>query len=464
MLYYQIPIAAVSCFEKVKRFIAQKDWGVVLETADFEEHKNGYSILAFAPIIRLKLENGTLCCEGFELANKSASDPFSAMKEILNHYQSKANLELPFTGGFLGYLGYDLGRQLESLPEIAIKDIELPDFAMGFYATAVILDHKRSQLLITGIDGYQQQADDLFNLCKNPQQQQSTNFKLQSDWQSNMTITDYAEKFAKVKNHIIAGDCYQVNLAQRWQAPYQGEPYQAYLLLKEKNEAPFSAYMNIYNHAIISISPERFISASNGFCETRPIKGTRPRSNNLGEDEKLANELLKSEKDQAENVMIVDLLRNDFSKVCKPHSVKVTGLCELESFAAVHHLVSTISGELENHLDNTDLLEACFPGGSITGAPKIRAMEIIEQLEPHRRSAYCGSIGYLSCNGNMDTSISIRTLVCNQKNIYCWAGGGLVIDSVMEQEFQETFQKVSKILPPLTETLIPDNQFEKHHE
>ncbi len=274
-------------------------------------------------------------------------------------------------------------------------------------------------------------------------------FTLTSDWQSNMTREQYGEKFRQVQEYLHSGDCYQVNLAQRFHATYSGDEWQAFLQLNQANRAPFSAFLRLEQGAILSLSPERFILCDNSEIQTRPIKGTLPRLPDPQEDSKQAEKLANSAKDRAENLMIVDLMRNDIGRVAVAGSVKVPELFVVEPFPAVHHLVSTITAQLPEQLHASDLLRAAFPGGSITGAPKVRAMEIIDELEPHRRNAWCGSIGYLSFCGNMDTSITIRTLTAINGQIYCSAGGGIVADSQEEAEYQETFDKVNKILRQL---------------
>ena len=240
-----------------------------------------------------------------------------------------------------------------------------------------------------------------------------------------------------------------MNLAQRFSAPCTGDSWEAYKELRKRAPTPFSAFLTLKEGAILSLSPERFIQVRGLSVETKPIKGTRPRGDNADLDRKLKEELISSPKDRAENLMIVDLLRNDLGRSCKTGSIKVPKLFDVESYANVHHLVTTVEAELDSPTDSLRLLEGSFPGGSITGAPKIRAMEIIEELEPHRRSAYCGSIGYIGFNGNVDTSICIRTLVCHQQRIHCWAGGGIVADSECSAEYQETFDKVSNLVAPL---------------
>jgi para-aminobenzoate synthetase component 1 len=372
-------------------------------------------------------------------------------------------LGLPFLGGALGYFAYDLGRRFEKLPVQAKQDISLPEMAIGIYSQAVIFDHKSQQyFLVCAPEKRRELECFLQNLVKinSITQVPFTNFTLTSSWQSNMDKASYTEKFEQVQSYLLSGDCYQINLAQRFKAHYKGDEFEAYCALRLENKAPFSAFMRLNDASILSVSPERFLQCKQHKVQSKPIKGTMPRSNDKAQDRNNAEILANSSKDRAENLMIVDLLRNDISKVCKPNSVRVPKLFDIESFPAVHHLVSTVEGELAAQYNANDLLRGAFPGGSITGAPKIRAMQIIEQLEPHRRSVYCGSIGYISSCGNMDTSITIRTLICESNlhnksiadktnKIYCWAGGGLVADSNVSSEFQETYDKVNHILPVL---------------
>jgi para-aminobenzoate synthetase component 1 len=257
---------------------------------------------------------------------------------------------------------------------------------------------------------------------------------------------EYRQAYEKVQAYLLEGDCYQVNLAQRFTAKASGDAFSAYQELRRLSPAPYSAFMDWPLAQILCASPERFLQIQLGRVETKPIKGTRARSRDKKEDERLAHDLLQNPKDRAENLMIVDLLRNDLSKSCEAGSVRTPKLFELESYANVHHLVSTIEGRLQNGRDALHVLRDCFPGGSITGAPKRRAMEIIEQLEPDRRGVYCGSIGYIGFDGQMDTNIAIRTMVNSDGEICCWAGGGIVADSRCDEEYQETFDKASVML------------------
>lgn len=362
--------------------------------------------------------------------------------------------ELPFQGGLAGAWSYDAGRALERLPSIAVADIKLPELAVGVYTRALIHDHRKQCIWLlspaTELSHWQ-----TFWQRHAMAQQRSGQFALTSQWHSNMSRANYLTKFKQVQDYLLAGDCYQINLAQRFSATYAGDPWFAYVHLRNSNKAPYSAFMRLSSGAILSHSPERFLHVdAQGQVETKPIKGTRPRSLDPHQDELLANQLQQAVKDRAENVMIVDLLRNDLSRVCQPGSVAVPKLFAIESYPAVHHLVSTVVGKLQPQQQTLDLLAACFPGGSITGAPKVRAMEIIDELEPHRRSFYCGSMGYISQHGASDTNICIRTLVAEQGQLHCWAGGGLVVDSVGADEYQETLDKVAKILPALEATYV----------
>ena len=275
-------------------------------------------------------------------------------------------------------------------------------------------------------------------------------FKLLEHFQSDTSEAEYLQCFARIQAYIQAGDCYQVNYAQRFRAGYQGSPWTAYQALRAACPTPFSGYQTLPDGgAIISLSPERFLRISEGQVETRPIKGTRPRHTDAERDKAQADALLGSSKDRAENLMIVDLLRNDLGRSCTVGSVRVPELFALESYPNVHHLVSAVTGELAADKDALDLIAGSFPGGSITGAPKIRAMQIIDELEPTRRALYCGSLLYLDVRGEMDSSIAIRSLLAKDGQISCWGGGGIVADSNGQAEYQESITKVRVLLETL---------------
>lgn len=371
--------------------------------------------------------------------------------EQLGTAQLPEDCPLPFAGGLIGYLGYDFGRRLEPLLAHAIDDLQLPDARLGVYAWAMISDHQQgtSQLVFHPAlgDGERQRLRALFTLKHDAD---PTTFTLTSTFKANLSATDYRNAFMRIQAYIQAGDCYQVNFAQRFQADYQGDPWAAYCALRAACPTPFSGYQTLPDgDAVLSLSPERFVRVSGHQVETRPIKGTRPRGKDAEEDAAYAAELLASAKDRAENLMIVDLLRNDLGRSCKIGSVKVPELFSLESYPNVHHLVSSVTGELAAGKDALDLIAGSFPGGSITGAPKIRAMQIIDELEPTRRALYCGSLMYLDVRGEMDSSIAIRSLLVKDGRISCWGGGGIVADSECEAEYQESITKVRVLLDTL---------------
>ncbi|KAB0463498.1 aminodeoxychorismate synthase component I [Vibrio kanaloae] len=425
-------------------------WAMLLRSASENHVDSRYDILVAQPIATFETIGVKTTVNVNEERKVSESDPF----ELLDQYQqqllpaAKGHPELPFVGGALGYFSYDLGRRVETLPSLAKRDINAPDMAVGLYEWAIVVDHKLKTACVVG-----QNIEAHWNWLSEQQgKSQTEEFRLTTPWQSNMSEQSYSDKFEHVQEYLLSGDCYQINLAQRFNAKYQGSEWLAYEKLEQYNSAPFSGFIRLTECAIISVSPERFLELNSGTIETKPIKGTRPRSEDPIIDDANAQDLASADKDQAENLMIVDLLRNDIGRVAKPGTVHVPKLFDIESFPAVHHLVSTIRADLDDQYSATALLRACFPGGSITGAPKVRAMQIIEELEPHRRSAYCGSIGYISRNGRMDTSITIRTLVAENNTLYAWAGGGVVFDSDCASEYQETLDKLSRILPVLEDS------------
>ena len=427
---------------------ANEDWSIFLDSTYPYIDLGRYDVIAARPYITLKTfanETETVYANGKR--ERSTVDPFSIVKSLLGERETKLST-VPFAGGALGYFAYDLGRGIEKIPDIAEHDIAMPDMAIGIYDWAVVTDHQQRRTWLTGYGKDERTFDewnDLQELLQTKAKSKGQKFEVLSELQPNMDEEIYARAFNKIKHYIREGDCYQVNLAQRFSIDVAGDPWSAYLRLRKLNPAPYSSFFRIPEGSVLSTSPERFLKVDNGLVETKPIKGTRRRSTDVYEDRALSEDLLESEKDRAENLMIVDLLRNDIGKSCRPGSVSVPELFALESFAKVHHLVSTVIGQLADKYHPLDLLRGCFPGGSITGAPKLRAMEIIEALEPHRRSIYCGSMAYIGFDGNMDSNITIRTLVHHKDKMYCWAGGGIVMDSRLDAEYQECFDKVAAI-------------------
>jgi len=421
-------------------------WAMLLHSGHADHAYSRFDILVADPRGTLVTtgERTRVTLDGTEV---STADPLALLQQALTSLAlpAEVNPDLPFLGGALGLFGYDLGRRFENLPTQAKADIALPDMAVGLYDWAMIVDHhkKRVSLLSHG------DVNARLAWLEAQLPPVSEDFCLTSRWRANMTPAQYADKFARVQAYLQSGDCYQVNLAQRFQATYKGDEWQAFTRLNASNRAPFSAFVRLEEGAILSLSPERFIHLERDRIQTRPIKGTLPRLTDPLADRQQAEKLAASPKDRAENLMIVDLMRNDIGRVAVPGSVRVPELFVVEPFPAVHHLVSTVTARLPVSQHACDLLRAAFPGGSITGAPKVRAMQIIDELEPQRRSAWCGSIGYISFCGTMDTSITIRTLSACNGQLYCSAGGGIVADSQQEAEYQETFDKVNRILQQL---------------
>jgi para-aminobenzoate synthetase component 1 len=389
----------------------------------------------------------------------------------------------PFQGGVAGYLGYDWGMMLESVPRPRYDDLEVPDVLLGLYDWVIAWDHAmgRAWVISTGIPengaarseraarrlafvtdrlavgrsgGQAVEGHGDRPSARPPDRRISAapSYPVPDvpGVRSNFTRDGYLDAVARVIEYVFAGDIFQANLSQRLEAPLVGTPLELYDRLRRRNPAPFSAYLDCGDLVVASSSPERFLRVEpDGRVETRPIKGTRPRGLGPEHDAALARALAESDKDKAENVMIVDLLRNDLSRVCRPGSVRVPELFAIEQYATVHHLVSTVGGELAPEQGPLDLVRAAFPGGSITGAPKVRAMQIIAELEPTQRAVYCGSIGYLSVTGALDTSIVIRTCLVLGGTVYVQVGGGIVADSDPEEEYRETLDKARGLVAAL---------------
>jgi para-aminobenzoate synthetase component I len=437
--------------------IANQPWAVFLDSGYPHSDQGRYDILASEPVTTLVTHGDITQINRNGSSIDSSDDPFDLVKEELLANSFEGFKDLPFNGGAIGYFSYDLARRLEKLPVIADDAEHIPEMAVGIYNWAVVVDHHQRQSFLVGQGGNEDHWQSLISLFSTlPTKDQTKQFKVTSEVKSNMDKASYSLAFDKIKHYLKEGDCYQVNLSQRFVANCDGDPWVAYQLLREMNAAPFSAYLNFPDVQILSSSPERFLKLEHGRVETKPIKGTRPRRAYPASDWQQIDLLRNSPKDRAENLMIVDLLRNDLSKTCKTGSVKVPALFAVESYTTVHHLVSTVTGILADGQYALDLLKSCFPGGSITGAPKIRAMEVIEELELNRRGVYCGTIGYMGFDGNMDSNIAIRTLVHSKGTIRFWAGGGIVSDSDVEEEYQECFDKAGallKLLNKLRESL-----------
>lgn len=372
-----------------------------------------------------------------------------ALVQTLSLCNAPDGIDLPFTGGLLGYLTYDFNTLA---PATHIEG--LASATVGLYDWAVINDHQQQLCwLVCHASVSRQRCEQLLDyLNQETASISSTPFSLTRNFTPAISAERYRADLQRVHEYIAAGDCYQINYTQRFSADYQGDPWSAYLHLRQRCPTPFASFIRVNaQQAILSLSPERFIQVQQRHVESRPIKGTRARGATPAEDQALASNLLASAKDRAENLMIVDLLRNDLGRYCSTGSIRVPELFALESYPNVHHMVSSVTGTLAPEYDALDVLFGSFPGGSITGAPKRRAMQIISELEASVRSIYCGSIFYVDSRGHMDSSITIRTLLANQGEISCWGGGGIVYDSKIADEYQESIQKVQVLMSTLEE-------------
>lgn len=436
--------------------VKDEPYSFFLDSAVDRKKLGRYSFIGYNPFLIFKSKNSKIdiCKDGN--TTTFYGDPLEKLREILSFYKMDYQTELPFIGGAVGYLGYDLCHHIENLPRRAIDDVEIPDCYFGVYDGIIIIDHLKDEVYIAalGIKSPEEEIiQDIRNRIKSGEEKgitsQVTIKKKPINLKSNFKIEDYIKTVNKIKDYIKSGDVYQVNMTQRYECDLEITPFELYKKLRGINPAPFASYIDIGEVQIVSSSPERFIRIKNRIIETRPIKGTRPRGKTPEEDVKNREELLSSEKDKAELLMIVDLERNDLGRVSQTGTVKVTELFCLEEYATVYHLVSTVVGKLKDGYDVIDCIKATFPGGSITGAPKIRSMEIIDELEPTQRNIYTGSIGYIGFNGNTDLNIVIRTIVCKNAKAYFQVGGGIVWDSDAELEYEETLHKAKALIRAL---------------
>jgi para-aminobenzoate synthetase component 1 len=433
-----------------------------------DHHKLGrYSFIGSNPFLVLS-SRGSDCTvhQGSEKTSLEGN-PFDVLNQFLERYRlGSPSFPVPFAGGAVGYLSYDLCHFIERLPATAVDDLELPECYFGFYDVVLAFDNLQGKAYIisTGFP----ELDEEVRLERAGERLSEVRAKLAErvpllptapacvaagSLHGGFTHEEYVAAVEKARQYIIAGDIFEVNLSQRFETGLALSPYELYRRLRRINPAPFACYLGFDEATIVSASPERFLRVRGDLVETRPIKGTRPRGRTPEEDQALAHELLHSAKDRAENIMIVDLERNDLGRVCRYGTVKVTELAILEVFPTVFHLTSTVEGRLVRDKNGIDLLKAAFPGGSITGAPKVRAMEIIDELEPTRRSVYTGSIGYLSFDGNIDLNIVIRTFIVKNGKAYFQVGGAVVYDSDPEAEYQETLDKARALIDALNVTV-----------
>jgi para-aminobenzoate synthetase component I len=430
------------------------------------------------PFLVLKTRGSEISVTRAGVTNRSTGDPFHAMEKLLGAFRTESGpYPVPFMGGAVGFLSYDLGRSIEKMPSLAGDDLMMPECCLGFYDSVAAFDHQTGAVYIasTGLpetDGEKRRVrarrrlDGLKRLLTGVSSKAdiggpASMAGLSGHVRGSFTRERYLRAVERARRYIIDGDIFEVNLSQRFEADLGVHPYELYRRLREVNPAPFACYLGFDEVKVVGASPERFLRKTGDLVETRPIKGTRRRGKTPAEDDRLARELTASVKDNAENMMIVDLERNDLGRVCEYGSVRVTGLAALETYPTVFHLTSTVQGRLRRDRGPVDLLRATFPGGSITGAPKVRAMEIIEELEPTRRSIYTGSIGYLGFDGNVDLNIVIRTFLVKASGgafsrAYFQAGGAVVYDSDPAEEYEETLDKARALFSALGAPVPPD--------
>lgn len=418
-----------------------------------------HSFVGCDPFLVFRFKDGFVSLEWANGREESfRADPFEALKEILGRFRADpSGPEVPFASGAVGYLSYDLKDHIEDLPKGPPDDIGIPDMMFGLYASSVSYDSLTGKCRISA-SGFGPDADGLARsrlselkgrLRGAPVEGGCSGMPAVDGLESNYSRLEYMKMVRLAKEYIRKGDIYQVNLSQRFSARLGSAPEDLYRRLRELSPAPFASYLDFGDAQILSSSPERFLRKSGDGIETRPIKGTRPRGSDSRSDEAMEKELAASAKDMAEHVMIVDLERNDLGRVSRYGTVAPVESAVVEKYANVFHLVSTVSGTVRPGVDAVDCLRAAFPGGSITGAPKIRAMEIIGELENVRRSVYTGAIGYIGFDGNMDTSIVIRTFVIKGGRVYFQVGGGIVADSDPEAEYRETLDKAEGLMRAL---------------
>ncbi|MDH7568526.1 MAG: anthranilate synthase component I [Armatimonadota bacterium] len=457
----------VSAFRKA----ASGSYAFLLESVTGGERLARYSFLGADPFLVFQSRGTEVTITEGERRSRRllrpGEDPLHLLKELLGRYRYVPDPALPpFSGGAVGYLSYDLVRFFEHLPQHAVDDLHLPDCQLVFTDTLLIFDHVKHKILAlcnaqvngdpdTAYDAAVEKIDALTERLRSPlppadpAATRPTRAVPPGPPVSNFTHPLFEKAVERAKEYIAAGDAIQVVLSQRFARPLAADPFDVYRALRSLNPSPYMYFLRYGDLHLVGSSPEVLVTEKGGTVTVRPIAGTRPRGESDEEDRQLAAELLADEKERAEHIMLVDLGRNDVGRVARPGSVRVDELMVVEKYSHVMHLVSNVVGELLPGKDAFDVLRACFPAGTVSGAPKVRAMEIIEELEPTRRGPYAGAIGYFSYSGNMDTCITIRTLVLKEGMAYLQAGAGIVADSVPEREYQETVNKARALVRAL---------------
>ncbi|SEF52555.1 para-aminobenzoate synthetase component 1 [Caloramator fervidus] len=412
----------------------RKGYSMLLDSRYQLKDYGDYSIILFNPKMILKQKNQRVFILEKGLEREVKEDLLDVLDKYIEVYKSPS--DLIFNGGFVGYFSYDFGMELCKVKRKNPSYVKLPEAFFAYYDEYIIIDHKNKNTIINTSD------PKIVEVLKRLKNEEYPLKEIEGlTLLSNFTEEEYKKGVEKVREYIRQGEVYQVNISQQFFAKGKVDPYNAYAKLRKVNYGPYNAFLEVDGGFVLSTSPEQFIRKRGRYITTRPIKGTTKRSYNKEENEKLKSMLLQSEKIKSELLMIIDLERNDLSKICIPGSVEVKSLFEVEEYATVNHLVSTIQGKLLDCVKFSDIIKAMFPGGSITGAPKLRSMEVIEEIENVSRGIYTGSIGYISNNGNFDFNIAIRTVVIDDCGIYYNVGGGIVWDSDPKEEYEETLHK-----------------------
>jgi len=442
----------------------------LLESVEGGEHLGRYSFTGSRPFLVFRSTGGLVETIGpTGSVQRSVDDPFAYLSQLFTGFNAYCDQRLPrFWGGAVGFIGYDTVRFFENLPGIPKPRLPVPDIYLVFPGEVVIFDHVRNQIILTVITHPQEEhkgyryackrlenmAEDLYRavpLATPVYRQQITGSTVAPEFTSTTDRAAFEKTVTKAKQYIRSGDIFQVVLSQRLQTRFSASPLRLYRLLRSINPSPYMFYLNYSGTKIIGSSPEVMVSMENGMARLRPIAGTRRRGETPGEDEHLARELLSDPKERAEHIMLVDLGRNDLGRVCEYGTVEVTDLMRVERYSHVMHIVSDISGTVHKGKNAFDVFRACFPAGTVSGAPKIRAMQIIDELEPVARGPYAGAVGYFGFDGNMDTCIAIRTIVIRDDTAYIQAGAGIVADSDPGREYEETLNKAKALVKTVQE-------------
>lgn len=447
----------VSAYKKI-----ESEYSFLLESVEGGEKIARHSYLGSNPLFIFKSKGNKAQIKTKGKSKKVKGDPFAILKDILKSYKP---VPLPgvrmFNGGLVGYIGYDTVRFIEKIPDRNPDDLALPDIQLMLTGEILAFDHIRHKILVISNvhvssnpeKAYKlacQRIESIIKKIERPSSLKKVELEIPPSKKmkvnSNMTKSIFKQSVKRAKEYIRAGDIVQVVLSQRFETPFKGNPFNAYRALRTINPSPYMYYLKFGELKLIGSSPEVMVKLDKDVATVRPIAGTRPRGKKEEQDKKFEKELLASEKERAEHLMLVDLGRNDLGRVCKYGTVKVTDLMVIEKYSHVMHIVSNVVGKLRKGKDAFDLFLACFPAGTVTGAPKVRAMEIIDELENVKRGPYAGAVGYFSFNGELNTCITIRTIAISKKKAYVQAGAGIVADSIPEKEYQETANKAKALL------------------